>query len=403
MTNLKNAATEKPTLIYVGIDSWYSIHQRPQHLARCLSAYFRVLYVDPSCYTLLGYIRNRMLGDKTRNLKSVVEQIQDDLYLFRPNPLLPFPLKGKWWNEQILRALSSTLLGVMAQLNIQKPILVLSWPLDFPLAGTLGESLLCYDCMDHYAAFALHDQERAALVSRYEQALVGRANVIFASSRAIQERLHDHRHIVHIVRNAVSSSFLDYKSGEKGSVAPADWPAGDGPVIGYIGMIAEWFDMLAVTELARRNPTWRFVIIGPSSLDLSRYASIPNLHFLGSKAHSDLPNYVSRFDVGLIPFVLNELTLEVNPVKVYEYFALGIPVVSSRLPELAEYEGLVKLAGNTEEFVELTEKSVQEQMETGCDSDNHKVASKKRREIACANTWKMRAQSIKELIDLYTG
>ena len=75
------------------------------------------------------------------------------------------------------------------------------------------------------------------------------------------------------------------------------------------------------------------------------------MHFLGRKSYAELPAYCRQFDVGLIPFKLNELTRAVNPIKLREYLAAGLPVISTPLPEVAIYEQMVNLADTPEEFV----------------------------------------------------
>ena len=92
--------------------------------------------------------------------------------------------------------------------------------------------------------------------------------------------------------------------------------------------------------------------MGDSTVDLSPYRSIQNIHFLGRKPYADLPAYCRQFDVGLIPFKVNELTRAVNPIKLREYLAAGLPVVSTPLPEVRLYERLANLADGPDAFVQ---------------------------------------------------
>ncbi|HUU89932.1 MAG TPA: glycosyltransferase [Phycisphaerae bacterium] len=75
----------------------------------------------------------------------------------------------------------------------------------------------------------------------------------------------------------------------------------------------------------------------------------------GRKPYEDLPAYCRCFDVGLIPFKINELTKAVNPIKLREYLAAGLPVVSTPLPEVAAYDGLVGIAHTPDETVAALE------------------------------------------------
>ena len=76
------------------------------------------------------------------------------------------------------------------------------------------------------------------------------------------------------------------------------------------------------------------MVLGKATTDVSALASLPNVHLLGRKPYADLPAYCKGFDVALMPFRLNELTLNANPLKVREYLAAGLPVVSTPIPEV---------------------------------------------------------------------
>jgi glycosyltransferase involved in cell wall biosynthesis len=102
--------------------------------------------------------------------------------------------------------------------------------------------------------------------------------------------------------------------------------------------------------IARHRSEWRFVWIGDATLNLSEYRAIPNMHFLGRKPYEQIPAYCRGFDVGLIPFQDNELTKAVNPIKLREYLAVGLPVVSTSLPEVRQYERGATLAAKADEF-----------------------------------------------------
>jgi len=86
-------------------------------------------------------------------------------------------------------------------------------------------------------------------------------------------------------------------------------------------------------------------------VDLAPYRGIPNMHFLGRRPYADLPAYCKAFDVGLIPFKVNRLTEAVNPIKLREYLAAGLPVVSSPMPEVKLYSHLIEVVDTPDEFV----------------------------------------------------
>lgn len=117
-----------------------------------------------------------------------------------------------------------------------------------------------------------------------------------------------------------------------------------GPIAGFVGRIADWIDLELVYRCASELRSWSFVFVGPSNIDLSPYRSIPNMIFLGQKDHRLVPQYIERFNVCLMPFVQNKLVASVNPLKMYEYLAVGKPVVSVPMPEIEEFSGVIAIA-----------------------------------------------------------
>jgi len=136
-----------------------------------------------------------------------------------------------------------------------------------------------------------------------------------------------------LVPNAVNT---DVFGGVTGADPPVEFPSGDGPVFGYVGSLyGEWFDWDALRAVAVAFPAGHVVVIGD---DKGGHPDMPgNVSFLGLKAQFELPPYVRRFDVGLLPFTVSDTTHAVSPLKVYEYLASSVPVAA---PPLRALEGL---------------------------------------------------------------
>jgi glycosyltransferase involved in cell wall biosynthesis len=114
---------------------------------------------------------------------------------------------------------------------------------------------------------------------------------------------------------------------------PADLPPGK--IIGFFGLLSEWVDRKLILKLAGDLGTRAsIVLIGRADIDIADLESQPNIHILGPKAFSELPLYTAFFDAAIIPFIINELTIAVNPIKLREMLAAGCPVVSTNLPEV---------------------------------------------------------------------
>jgi glycosyltransferase involved in cell wall biosynthesis len=123
------------------------------------------------------------------------------------------------------------------------------------------------------------------------------------------------------------------------------------PVIGFFGLIADWVDLDLIRHLAVARPDCTFALIGKVTTDVSLFEGLPNVHLLGQKSYDELPGYVKAFDLALLPFVMNELTIASNPLKLREYLAAGLPVISSAIPEAEKLKHLIRIGRDKHEFL----------------------------------------------------
>jgi glycosyltransferase involved in cell wall biosynthesis len=168
-----------------------------------------------------------------------------------------------------------------------------------------------------------------------------RDKVQFNKNTFLVEHGVDHEHFSQVLKGELS--------------IPSDMQGIKGPILGFFGLIHEWIDLDLIEYVARAMPEWSIVMIGKCSIDISRFKPYNNVVFLGQKPYESLPAYCRAFDVGLIPFVVNELTINVNPIKLREYLSSGLPVVSTSLPEVEKYHDIVQMAATYEEFVAKVE------------------------------------------------
>jgi len=236
----------------------------------------------------------------------------------------------------------------------------LSWP-------------VVYDCMDFHAGFSTNE---SAMLSRERQLLSG-ADLVVVSSRFLQDEATPlARRVVRVPNACDFDAFAAIP-------APAAKPA---PVIGYYGAIADWFDSDLVADLAERRPDWRFLLVGSTyTADVSRLSTLPNVELPGEVSYGDLPRWIERMDVLLIPFRRTPLTEATNPVKAYEILAAGRPLVSVPLPEVAALGDLVRLAGTPEEM----EREVLAALASDTPGERER-----RREFARGQTWAHRVEAL---------
>jgi glycosyltransferase involved in cell wall biosynthesis len=162
-----------------------------------------------------------------------------------------------------------------------------------------------------------------------EAEIVAFSDAVVASAPDLVQHAADLGAEAPLIPNAVNAGLF----GPATTEVPNDLPEGD--IIGYTGSLyGEWFDWNALRDVALAFPESSIVVIGD---DHYKQPMPKNVVYLGLKPQTDLPGYVQRFDVGIVPFVLSEVTHAVSPLKVYEYLASGVPVAA---PPLRALEGL---------------------------------------------------------------
>ncbi|MCX9465673.1 glycosyltransferase [Vibrio cholerae] len=167
------------------------------------------------------------------------------------------------------------------------------------------------------------------------------------------------------------------------------------PVVGYYGAIAEWFDTDLVLKTAKLLPQYDFVLIGNVTTDVSCFKNQSNIKLLGEVPYKDLTKYLVSFDVCIIPFIINDLTLCTNPVKVYEYLAAGKPVVATAMPEVVLIEEKVFIASDAEAFSLSIEKAMETKDDAELVTDRKKWAE--------SHDWLERARHLESEMELLTN
>ena len=161
------------------------------------------------------------------------------------------------------------------------------------------------------------------------------------------------------------------------------------PVIGFAGGVSECCDIELIRAIATANGSGSVVLVGPVSIDVSGL-ELPNVHVLGSRPYARLPAYVQAFDVGIIPYVLNEWTKSVDPLKLLEYVAAGVPVVSTPIPEVLKYASAIELAAEPDAFARAAMRAA------ATDSPELRNA---RQRVARENTWERRAAQFLAIVE----
>jgi glycosyltransferase involved in cell wall biosynthesis len=359
------------------------------HIMRILSESNRILWVNS-----IGWRRPSVSSRDARRILAKLRQAATErLVEVRPNlhvmSPLAIPLPGVPGVDRLNTALLGASVRASARrIGLRDPILWTFMPNTVGLVGRLGESRVIYHCVDEYSAFKGVPRET---LRRMEDELVRRADLVLTSADSLCQARRALNPCTYVVQHGVDVAHFSRALDRDLQPAPevADLVAGGKPVIGFFGLIAEWIDLALVAELARRRPEWIFVMIGKATVDLALLRGLPNVRLIGQKPYRSLPAYCRAFSVGIIPFRIDELTLKVNPLKLREYLAAGLPVVSSDLPEVRKFGERVHVAAGADGYLQAIERALGERSEA---LDRARVDAMK------DESWETRVEEISDLI-----
>ncbi len=327
-------------------NDWHGDPLSKTHLMRILARDNRVLWVNS-----LGLRGPQATARDVRRIADRISRITQGVREVEPNLFVLSPLALPPSETPFIVAANREIVGAqvrlaMRWLRFSHPI---SWsflPSSAPISGELGEDLVIYQCVDEFSAF---EGTARQTVLALEERLCRRANLVFASAERLVEtkRLWNPRTflVLHGTDYAHFSRALDPET-----PMPPELAQVPKPVLGFFGLLAEWIDWPLVRYVADQFPHGTVVLVGQPKADLSALKGAPNIRILGRRPYARLPSFCKAFDVALLPFAVNELTLASNPLKVREYLAAGLPVVSTPIPEV-ESLGLCHIARTKEEFV----------------------------------------------------
>jgi glycosyltransferase involved in cell wall biosynthesis len=329
------------------------------HIMWLLSAKNQILWVNSIGMRRPGmsnYDLKRLVVKLGRGLGGC-HQVAPNIHVFNPL-VIPLPAVAPVvrLNNAILRA---ALRATCRRLGLRRPIVWSFFPNIGGLVGKLEERLVVYQCVDDHAEFP--GMARASL-RRQERQLLAAADLVFTSSELLwRERVTHNPHTVFIPHGV---DFAHFSSAVDADTSiPADLRPVRRPVVGFVGAVADFVDLELVADAARARPEWSFVLVGRWATGLGALRGLSNVHLLGQRPYATLPAYCRGFDVGIIPFRINDLTLRANPLKLREYLAAGLPVVSTPLPEVAKYGALVRIADGRDAFVREIEHALRERGE----------------------------------------
>lgn len=387
MTELvsRNESTRK-NLLWLSAYPWDDPYkQRLHHMLPYFIERYRVVWIDslmPAKEKIRTLFRSplKFFGDHKFTTK-------DGLEVIRIYATFPCTLANRW--PFLYRINGLILLAKIKKharrLGLKRFIAGTPHPYMYNHAiGRLGAQATFYDCADDYGAFPWSQPSSNGL----ETHLLRTVDIRFASSLMLQKnRSAMCGKSVNYIPNGVD---YDYFKSYDFSTYPMEWPTR--PVVGYVGALAEWFDFELLEYAVKNLPDFHFVLVGstvPATKPILQglLQVYPNLQWMGQQPYVKIPAFIRSYDIGMIPFRRSPLIEGVSPIKLFEYSACGLPVVSIRWAELESYQDEVYLADTPADFV------------LGLTQANQNHNRENQKNFAARNSWKERVARMATTLD----
>jgi len=374
-------------IIYFSND-WSASHRTSSHhIAQELMKNNRILYVET------GGMRPPEISVKDLRrifLRFVswlkrVRKVNDNFYLYS---MFIFPFHGRWAYRLNAWLNIFFLKRAMANLRFKDPILWFIAPHVSYLADSLPSGPIVYYCTDNMPQAPGADKNA---LERNVECLLRRADVVFATSEHLCNLLKDKKINSNIFYSPHAVDFAHFSKAQDVQLpVAAEINCLKKPVVGFVGNVEGWVDLKLIAHIARSKPDWSIVLIGQIRVPVNDLSCLPNVICTGYRKYDKLPSYLKGFDAVIIPFLINELTESVNPLKLKEYLAAGKPVISVRLPEVEKFKGLVEIADSYQDFVH--------KIEAAYKTDSADKISK-RMESVKGESWNDRAEKVCDIIE----
>lgn len=374
---------KKKNILYVSLVDWFWIKQRPHHFALELSKNHNVVYLSRKPFRKSENLSISHSGED-ENLQSTLIKVNDNLTIFRKK-LIPKDLRFEILAKLNAKLMKNTILKLDKNHNFDIVILTYPTQVEYIPDSFFGSKKLIYDCMDNYKEFPGVNCEK---VQKLEKTLVEIADFVCVSSRDLlsSSDYNDFKDKMIVLNNGVE---LNHFNPEKplNPKAVKVLKNQTRKKVGYIGTVAEWVDLPLMKEAALQNPEVIFYIIGPiDHSGVISYKDIPNLIFTGTIPYGFIPDILRELDVAVMPFIMNDLIKSVNPVKIYEYLAMGKDIIAVRYDETEKFGSLIDVYTSHDEFLRILDDKLKSK------SEDQKV--EKRMKFAAEHSWEARIREL---------
>lgn len=308
---------EDATVVCFSHLRWDFVYQRPQHLLSRFARHHDVFFIEEPIFEDVAEAELRWTPRDGRVKVGV--------------PVLPHGLSesGKVLAQrQLVDCFLDTL-------ETSRRIFWYYTPMALLFSRHLDADAIVFDSMDELSAFKGAPPELLAL----EEEMMGRADVVFTGGHSLYEAKKHRHHDIHAFPSSIDTKHFG-RGRASDRQEPEDQAHIPGPRLGFFGVIDERFDIDLLREVSALKPDWQFVMIGPVvKIDEADLPKADNIHWLGGRDYKRLPDYIGGWDIGFMPFALNESTRFISPTKTPEFLAAGLPVVSTPIHDVIRSYG----------------------------------------------------------------
>ena len=352
---------KKMKILYLMCCEWNWIFQRPHIFALELEKYFDCTVINKKI------LFSKKTTVKNRKPKKLINILQ---------------LRGEG-KLYIIRIINYVYMKIRLSHFTNYDIIWTNYPNQIELLNNKYKGIVVYDCMDNYESMT--DIRTKKEVVKNEIKLINRSNIVFTSSDYLRKRIlsKNPEKKVRLVRNG---SYGKINGKPKEAEEKINYR------ICYIGTISKkWFDfnLLELTKDYFENIS--YALIGPldeiNQIDCSKY-----IDYLGVVEHKNLDKYIERFDAVIMPFVVNETVLAVDPVKLYEYISFGKCIISIWYPEIDRFSKFVYFYSNKDEYISLLRMLISNKFKPKYNENDQNY-------FLNNNTWQNRSKIIVDEID----
>lgn len=302
------------------------------HLMRVLAKDNRIMWINalPNRMPTASSKDVSRIFNKLKGFTEPIREVEKNIFVLNPLAVPAYGSKAVVsFNEKFL---IRQIKKAMRKLGFRDAVNMVFNPAAGMIAGKLGEREIIYYCVDEYTAFT-----GSAALKEIEEKLFRISDLVVVSAEKLYESKKQFNPNTHIIRHGTDWKHFSTAMDDS-TIVPDEIANLPKPIIGFHGLLADWVDYELIKKAAEHFKNGSVVLIGKTSVDaegkIKILDGVSNIHRLGRKPYGELPAYCKGFDVAINPFVINELTLAANPLKVREYLAAGLPVVSTDIPEV---------------------------------------------------------------------